>query len=383
MPDHHQIIEVARAISIAAEKLNDFYDEEALELSFPGGKPTSEQGEMISSVGGLFDLASLHIIHDSGIAKHVPSEGTITIAELVNTCGIPHIHLRRILRHAITNRIFTEPIPESISHTPISTRLAHDPVMRATVGMLVDEMFPAAPCFSRAMRRYGTSTGPTDTAWALANDAHRPMVEELEAEHPVRAAQFAAFMRWNWSVQQPLQPLIENFDWAALGKGRVVDDFEEVVKNGERMFLEEIEDQPELRDRVQFMAHDAFEEQPVKGAGVYLLRSVLHDWPDESCVDILRSLVPALKKGAMVLVNDFVMPGMGEMDFLAERRARSLDLLMTALFNAREREAGEWEPLFAKADGRFRFEGVRKCVVNETGIPTEILLSVIVATWMG
>jgi hypothetical protein len=49
------------------------------------------------------------------------------------------------------NRIFTEPIPESISHTLISSRLAHDPVMRATVGMLADEMFPAAACFSHAI----------------------------------------------------------------------------------------------------------------------------------------------------------------------------------------------------------------------------------------
>jgi hypothetical protein len=115
-----------------------------------------------------------------------------------------HYTLCRILRHAMSNRIFTEPVPEAISHTLISSRLAHDLVMPATVDMLADEMFPAAACLSRAMRKYGTSMKPTDTSWALANDAHRPMVEELEAEHPERAAQFAAFMKYNWSVQQPL-----------------------------------------------------------------------------------------------------------------------------------------------------------------------------------
>lgn len=185
--------------------------------------------------------------------------------------------------------------------------------MRATVGMLADEMFPAAGCLSRAMRKYGYSSKATDTAWALANHAQRPMVEELEAEHPERAAQFAAFMKYNWSVQQPLQPLIDNFDWAALGAQHVVDigggmghasialakafpdltftvqDFEKVVETGERMFLEETQEQTELRKRVKFMAHDAFENQPIKGASVYLLRSVLHDWPDGNCVEILRS----------------------------------------------------------------------------------------------
>lgn len=187
---------------------------------------------------------------------------------------------------------------------------------------------------------------PIDTAWALANDAHRPMVEELEAEHPERAAQSAAFMKYNWSVQQPLQPLIDNFDWAVLGAQYIVDvggemghasialakafpdltftvqDFEKLVKTGERMFLEETQEKPELRNRVSFMAHDAFENQPIEGAGVYLLRSVLHDWPDDNCVAILQSLVPALKKGATVLINDYVMPGPGELELLAERRAR-------------------------------------------------------------
>ncbi|EPE32484.1 S-adenosyl-L-methionine-dependent methyltransferase [Glarea lozoyensis ATCC 20868] len=369
MPNHQQLIEIASAISTASEKLNDFYDEQALELRFPGGKPTKEQGQTISQAleavlqlqrmllgplgsimslsGGLFDLASLHIIHDFEIAKLIPTKGTVTISELASTCGIiPRVHLRRILRHAMTNRIFTEPVSESVSHTVISSRLAHDPMMRATVGMLADEMFPAAACLSSAMRNYGTSLKATDTAWALANNAHRPMVEELEAEHLERAVQFAAFMKYNWSVQQPLQPLIDNFDWAALGAQHIVDvgggmghasialakafpdltftvqDFEKVVKTGERMFLEETLEQPELRNRVVFMAHDAFDRQPIKGAGVYLFRSVLHDWPDENCVAMLQSLVPALKRGATVLINDFVMPSPGELDLLAERRAR-------------------------------------------------------------
>jgi hypothetical protein len=48
MPNHQQLVEIASTISTAAEKLNDFYDEEALELRFPGGKPTNEQGQTIS-----------------------------------------------------------------------------------------------------------------------------------------------------------------------------------------------------------------------------------------------------------------------------------------------------------------------------------------------
>jgi hypothetical protein len=48
MPNHKHLIDLASTISTAAEKLNGFYDGEALELQFPGGKPTSEQSQTIS-----------------------------------------------------------------------------------------------------------------------------------------------------------------------------------------------------------------------------------------------------------------------------------------------------------------------------------------------
>ena len=62
---------------------------------------------------------------------------------------------------------------------------------------------------------------------------------------------------------------------------------------------------------------------------------------------------------------------------------RTLDLTMTSLFNAREREASEWGPVFEKADSRFQFQGVRLCSINTTGVPTKGLLSIIEATWVG
>lgn len=111
----------------------------------------------------------MHIIHDFAIAKRVPTQGTARITKLAAICGIPEVQLRRILQHAMTNRIFTEPVPGAIAHTPISYRLAYDPLMRAAVSMLVDEIIPAAACLSHAKRKYGASTAATNTAWALAN----------------------------------------------------------------------------------------------------------------------------------------------------------------------------------------------------------------------
>lgn len=65
---------------------------------------------------------------------------------------------------------------------------------------------------------------------------------------------------------------------------------------------------PELKGRVEFMAHDFFFEQPVKGADVYFLRWVFHDWSDKYCIKILQCLIPALKSGARVIASEMVVP---------------------------------------------------------------------------
>lgn len=113
---------------------------------------------------------------------------------------------------------------------------------------------------------------------------------------------------------------------------------------------------PDVADRIAFMAHDFFAPQPVV-AGVYFLRWILHNWSDKYCVKILQALVPALRPGAKVIVSEAVMPGPGAMPKGVETMIRSFDLVMSSIQNARERELGDWEELFRKADSRFHFQG--------------------------
>ena len=79
---------------------------------------------------------------------------------------------------------------------------------------------------------------------------------------------------------------------------------------------------PELSNRVEFMPHDFFTEEPVKGADVYLFRWIFHNWSDEYCIKILRSLTPALNNGAMIVINDNVLPEPGTMGLWQEGRLR-------------------------------------------------------------
>lgn len=79
---------------------------------------------------------------------------------------------------------------------------------------------------------------------------------------------------------------------------------------------------PNLKERVSFMAHSFWDEQPVKDADIYYFRWIFHDWSDAYAVKILRQLVPALKAGSRVLINDICVPPPGTLSAYKERRIR-------------------------------------------------------------
>lgn len=95
-----------------------------------------------------------------------------------------------------------------------------------------------------------------------------------------------------------------------------VQDLPEVVEGAEEKI-------PKVfKERVQIMKHDMFTEQPMKGADVYLLRYVLHDWSDKYCIDILRKIIPALKRGSKVVIQDHLLPEIGSVTLLQEMQIR-------------------------------------------------------------
>ena len=82
----------------------------------------------------------------------------------------------------------------------------------------------------------------------------------------------------------------------------------------------------EIEERITFMVHDFFNEQPVTDADFYLFRLVLHNWSNEDCVLILRALMPALRPGARVVVNEFCLPELRSTSIFEERESRCVRL---------------------------------------------------------
>jgi hypothetical protein len=64
-----------------------------------------------------------------------------------------------------------------------------------------------------------------------------------------------------------------------------------------------------ISSRIERQSHDIFFPQPAKGAKIYFMHMILHDWPDDDCVKILSHLRDAMTPGfSQILINDAILP---------------------------------------------------------------------------
>jgi len=132
----------------------------------------------------------------------------------------------------------------------------------------------------------------------------------------------------------------------------VQDSNEDMLKQGESANVRDLD------GRVTFMKHDFFTSQPIhEGVGAYLLRQITHNWADDDCVKIFKSIVPALERcppGTPLLVNELIIPEPGTSSRTEERIGRQMDMMMLVALGARQRSKSQFESLLTAADPRFK-----------------------------
>ena len=227
----------------------------------------------------------------------------------------------------MANQIFNESPPDHVVHTASSLLLIEDPESLDAIGFVTCDLVPASTKVTQALGKYPNSGEPNETGFNLEFDTPLPIFSFL-AQHPERARRFGGGMRFFTKGESwDLKHLLSGYDWAALDRpGAVVVDVgggqggvARVLAGATRELKVIVQDlpgtadkgrellAPELKGRVEFMGHDFFAEQVVRGADVYFFRWILHNWSDEYSVRILQALRPALKKGARVLIYEFVL----------------------------------------------------------------------------
>ena len=119
-----------------------------------------------------------------------------------------------------------------------------------------------------------------------------------------------------------------------------------------------------LQDRITAQGGDFTVSVPAD-ADMYLLRHVLHNWDDDTCVQILRRCREAMAPTARVVVQDMVLGTIGQEPEVVP----SQDLNMLAVLNGRERTVTEFDALLAAA-------GLRRTAIHHTDTPTSIIEAV-------
>lgn len=102
------------------------------------------------------------------------------------------------------------------------------------------------------------------------------------------------------------------------------------------------------QERIRLVGGDMFESVP-SGGDVYLLKSVLHDWPDEDCESILRVCRAAMSPSSALLIVERLLAGPNE-----GADTKFSDLNMLVMTGGRERSEEQFVRLLERSGLRHR-----------------------------
>ena len=279
---------------------------------------------------------------------------------------------------AITNNFLSEPVPGEVAHNKNSAMLLTEKSFMDWARFMTNSSAPTAAKFPEATRRWGVTQAKNETAYQLAAGTDLAFFDHLKQSQSL-TDQFAGYMKNVTSSEgTSIKHLLSGFDWAGLEDGAkvvdiggssghasialarsfphlsfVIQDLPETIASCSSN--EDLASDPNIASRVSYMPYDFFDPQPITNADVYLLRMIIHDWPDKEAAKILEHTVAAMKKpGARIIIMDTVLPQSGSLSAVEESRLRVRDLTMMQVFNAKEREADDWELLLKSTGLRMR-----------------------------
>jgi hypothetical protein len=297
------------------------------------------QGFTISRVLGL--------VADLRVADKVPSDGHIAVDDLAAACAVQSEPMLRVLRMLAALKIFQVTPRGTVAHTPRS-RLLRTDVPRS---LHHAARFWTGPGLWNAWGMLDVAmTGgvPHEAAWNTSRFSYL-------LKHPDEARAFDAMMESNPLNRQAAVAAAYDFSAARLiadiggGNGEalrqilsrfptprgLVCDREDVISA--------ITPEQLLQGRISTQEGSFFDHVP-GGADIYILMWVLHDWPDEDCVRILRPCREAMGPNSLLLVCEQILeadPAIGKLIGYMH------DVHMMAMFGrARERTEADFRNLF-------------------------------------
>ncbi|PWY66469.1 S-adenosyl-L-methionine-dependent methyltransferase [Aspergillus sclerotioniger CBS 115572] len=338
------------------ERLLEACDRLSMQLKNPEQGFTATAAVKIAIDMGIFDLT----------INRDPEE--ITAEEIANSTGADQVLVvERIMRSQVINGLLNTTPQNKYAANEATKALSSQGSMQHMVSFIHN----VTACVSQKLPEFLAKTGyrnpnsSTDGPFQYTFNTSNRFYTWLQ-KHPELHVSFNGMMkaterqdvRWSdifpaedrFAVFRGPQSQVLHLVDVAGGTGYNIQHLVEKIPDLHARFT--LQDLPEViaagcvpvAAQVEVMPHDIFQTQPVTGAHVYILKRILHNWPDQECRQILGHLRDAMGPDSVVLIHDRVFPdevaGMSKADV-------SIDLAMMMLCGSMERTEAQFRTLFA------------------------------------
>ncbi|KAL9616591.1 MAG: hypothetical protein Q9160_008536 [Pyrenula sp. 1 TL-2023] len=123
-----------------------------------------------------------------------------------------------------------------------------------------------------------------------------------------------------------------------------------------------------LDPRIKPTAHDFFNPQSIKGAAIYYLKTVLHDWNDVKSIELLSRTATAMTNDSTLLIHDMVLSDRNESLVRAD-----MDIHTMLAMCGCERTYTQWKELLAAARPPLRLVKVWSSLKDPQSIVEAVL----------
>jgi O-methyltransferase domain/Dimerisation domain len=303
---------------------------------------------LIQLAEGFGPARAVQLAAELGVAD-VLADGPLDVRDLAAAVSAHPDALYRLLRALAGIDVFTEVEPGRFGLAPVGERLCANHPQSLRCWVLFQALFNNICADAVLSMRTGAPTVPSMFG--------EPMFEHLR-NHPEHRALFNAAMGEQSRVTG--RALAGTYDLT--GTRQIID-----VGGGNGAFLSTIlqanpgvtgvvYDQPYLAesaaaqlataglaDRCTFIGGDFLEKVPA-GGEVYMMKGILHNWPDDKALTILGNCRRAMTGDSRLLLVDWVVPTGN-----APHPSKFLDLAMLFVYGGRERTEAEHVKLLTAA----------------------------------
>lgn len=309
----------------------------------------------LQAASGYLVSICMNVAVELGVPEKI-GETPRPIAQLAKEVNANEDALYRMMRMLASVGIFTETSPRTFGHTPPSATLRADApnsvrdmvhwwcdpfhfrayaelihsirtgetcVERVTGGKPIFEYFPADPreseVFNRAMVSFSAQVVPAVLA-AYDFSGIETLVDVAGGHGSVLCPILAKYPK--------MRGILADLEHVIAGAGDCI------RRHG-------------VEGRVKTEACDFFRSVPA-GGDTYLMKHIIHDWPDDKSLTILRNIATAMgsRKGKVLLIEAVLTAGN------EPHLGKFVDIEMLALPGGRERTEAEFAALFEQAGFR-------------------------------